>query len=467
MIKTIAKSQKPISVGMLSLGCPKTLVDSELVLGKLNPDQFKITTNMTDCDVAVLNTCTFIQEAKQESIDKIIELVELKKAGRIKGLVVLGCLFQRYSKTLQKEFREVDAFLGTGEYDKIETVFSELAQRKKLYKTNSQKPIISIGSPGYVYSAENPRVALTPKHFRYVKISEGCDHICTFCSIPSFRGKHRSRPIHDIVKEIEQLAEDGAREVILTGQDTSFYGRDLTGKYILPELLKELNKIDGIEWLRVLYLYPSCVNEAMIQAIADLPKVCNYLDMPLQHISERMLLAMKRGVAKDRTLRLINQIRKTIPGVAIRTTFIVGFPGETDRDFDELLEFMSDTRFERLGIFTYSQEDGTPAGDMGEQVPEEVKRERFDRAMQLQQTISRKNNQKLIGRDFNILVDGQSDDGSGIFYGRSEMDAPDVDGMVYLHSTKGPKHPKIKPGDFVRARVTDAKEYDLTAELIK
>ncbi len=465
MLKTASKAQKPISVGILSLGCPKTLVDSELALGRLDSARFSVTSDISHCDVAVLNTCSFIQEAKQESIDKIIELVELKKAGQIKGLVVLGCLFQRYSKTLQKEFKEVDAFVGTGEYDKIESVFSELARRKKIYRTNT-KPIIALGSPGYVYSAENSRVALTPVHFRYVKISEGCDHICTFCSIPSFRGKHRSRPVSDIVKEIEKLAAEGAKEVILTGQDTSFYGRDLTGKYILPELLNELNSIRGIKWIRVLYLYPSCVNLSMIQAIAKLPKVCNYLDMPLQHISDPMLLAMKRGVTKERTLRLVEQIRKEVPGVAIRTTFIVGFPGETDRDFNELLEFMHETKFERLGVFQYSQEDGTPAGVMKNQIPEKVKQERFKQAMQLQQKISLENNQKWIGRELDILVDGASQDYPNMFQGRSQMDAPDVDGIVYLRPSSKTKKLNLKPGDFVKAKVAAANEYDLTADLI-
>ena len=462
-------AQKKISVGMLSLGCPKTLVDSELVLGKLG--EHRLAPSITDCDVAILNTCSFIQDAKQESIDKILQLIELKKEGRIKALIVLGCLVQRYPRELQKEFQEIDAFVGTGEYNRIPEIVNRIALKKKRAVSGEEplkhravkQPLTAIGDPGYIYQGGQKRISLTPAHFRYVKISEGCDHVCTFCAIPSFRGKHRSRPIHDVIREVTSLAEQGAKEIILTGQDTTYYGLDLNGKLLLPELLRELNQIDKLKWIRLLYAYPSCVNENLMRAIGSLKKVCHYLDMPLQHISDPILRRMKRGITKARTMRIIRQFRELVPDLAIRTTFIVGFPGETELQFRELLQFIDEMRFERLGIFTFSQEDGTPSAQMNGQVPEAVKRKRFDSAMQLQQQVSRAHNEKWRGQEIDVMVDEPDPDDTSLYLARTYMDAPEVDGLVHLSV---PKSREVQPGDIVRAVVVGALDYDLTATVV-
>ncbi len=470
-MKTLINPQK-ISVGMLSLGCPKTLVDSELVLGHLDRERYTFAEQVSDCDIAFLNTCAFIEDSKEESINRILELIELKKEGRIKALVVLGCLVQRYPDALAKELKEVNAFLGTGEYAKVpevvERLSKEITQELPLAQRSNPsidryEPFTSIGRPGFVYTSGHARVALTPNHFRYVKVSEGCDHHCSFCTIPSFRGKHRSRPIEDIVIEAKALARSGCREIVLTGQDTTHFGKDYSGKFLLPDLLKELNQIDEVEWIRILYAYPLYVNDRLIEAIAGTPKVCHYLDMPLQHISDPILHSMKRGIGKARTVDLIRRLRSGIPDLAIRTTFIVGYPGETDTQFEELLDFMQEIQFERLGIFTYSQEEETPAGQMASQILKRVKQKRFSRAMELQQEISKSNNEKWIGKSMRILIDSVSDDDSDIYIGRSYMDAPEVDGNVLVKSANGKR---LKPGIFVNVRITGAEEYDLTAEVI-
>ena len=471
VIKMETDMRKKISVGMLSLGCPKTLVDSELVLGRLDRNRYAISESAADCDIALLNTCAFIEDSKQESIDRILELIELKKEGKIKALVVLGCLVQRYPDVLQKEFKQVNAFLGTGEYAKIEEVVEKLSV--EVLKENGDgyvekegrryEPFTSIGRPGYLYGATDARIALTPPHFRYVKISEGCDHHCSFCTIPSFRGRHRSRPMDDVVKEVEELARGGCKEVVLTGQDTTHYGKDYSGQFLLPDLLSRLNKIAGIEWIRILYAYPLFVNDRLIDAIATIPKVCHYLDMPLQHISDGILQSMKRGVGKARTVDLIRKLRTAIPDLAIRTTLIVGYPGETGEQFDELLQFMSEAKFERLGIFTYSQEEETPAGEMPNQIPKRIKEKRFQQAMELQQEISKKNNEKWIGHATRVLIDERSDEEPNLYRGRTYMDAPEVDGNVLV---KLPAARKLSPGDLIHVKITGALEYDLTADLI-
>lgn len=448
-----AVSQKLISVGMLSLGCPKTLVDSEVILGLLNPARFRMAPEIGDCDIALLNTCAFVQDAKQESIDYILKLAELKREGRIKAVVVLGCLVQRYVKDLERELTEVDAFVGTGDYRGINQVLEQVAHRKRLTQVGH--------APGFLYTADIGRVPLTPRHTRYIKISEGCDHVCSFCTIPSFRGKHRSRQMADILAEAERLVSEGARELVLTGQDTTYYGRDLGGRYQLPELLTKLNELKGLRWLRLLYAYPSLVDQVLIEALAGLRNMCRYLDMPLQHISDRMLRAMKRGITKEGTRRLIERLRSEIPGLAIRTTFIVGFPGETEQDFDELLDFMSEARLERLGIFMYSQEEGSGAAMLSGQVPERVKEKRFHAAMALQQTISRSINQGLIGRTLTVLVEERDEKQAGVWCGRTYMDAPEVDGTVYVKVPH--RAADLSPGDFVSATIEGAREYDLNA----
>ncbi len=436
---------------MLSLGCPKTLVDSETILGKVVGEQCDLVPSVTDCDVALLNTCAFIQDAQKESIDRILELLELKKEKRIRALIVMGCLVQRFPKQLQNEFKEVDAFIGSGEYAKIPEIVNRVANGGH---------VVSIGVPGYLATSNEARIALTPSHYRYLKISEGCDHVCTFCTIPSFRGKHRSRTIEDVVTEAKQLVDDGAKEIILTGQDTSYFGRDLEGTFLLPKLLQQLDKISGLEWIRLLYAYPSCITEDLMKTMRDSEHICHYLDMPLQHASDRMLLAMKRGITKRKTFDLIEKFRKTVPDLAIRTTFIVGFPGETGEDFEELLSFMENVKFERLGIFTYSQEEGSVAAKMPYQVAETVKQDRLERAMQLQQEISKQNNQKWLGKILQVLVEERDEKQPDLWIGRSFMDAPEVDGSVFIRT-----HKEIRPGSFHSVKITSNKEYDFLGEL--
>lgn len=455
---TISKSAqksslKPghVRIGMMSLGCSKTLVDSEHILGKLDRQRYVITGSVDECDIALLNTCAFIEDAQKESIDRMLELIEMKKKGQLKAVVVMGCMVQRFPKDLQEQLVEVDAFIGSGDYAKIPQIAENVAHGKKMF---------SVGKPGYLATSAEPRVALTPLYSRYLKISEGCDHICTFCTIPSFRGKHRSRTIDDVVAEAKQLAAQGAKEIILTGQDTTFFGKDTDGKHLLPDLLQALESVEQAEWFRVLYAYPSCVTAEMMQAIGRSKKVCHYLDMPLQHASDRMLQAMKRGITKRRTVDLIKKFRDTVPDLAIRTTFIVGFPGETEADFQELLEFIEESRFDRLGVFTYSREEGTPAGDMPNQVPDEVKKDRLDRAMRLQQKISRQNNQLWIGKTLRVLVEKPSAERKDSWLSRSYRDAPDVDANVIIKTKK-----ILKPGTFENVVIKKAEDYDLVGEL--
>ncbi|MBI3317170.1 MAG: 30S ribosomal protein S12 methylthiotransferase RimO [Candidatus Omnitrophica bacterium] len=446
----VATKPKPVRIGMMSLGCPKTLVDSEVILGKLNRVKYKLVPSVADCDVALLNTCAFIQDAQQESIDRILELVELKKEKQIRGVIVMGCLVQRFPKALQAELGEVDAFIGSGEYAKIPEIVDRVSEGSRVF---------SVGRPGYLSTSLETRVALTPGHYRYLKISEGCDHICTFCVIPRFRGKHRSRTISDVLKEAQRLADEGAKELILTGQDTTYFGRDTEGKFLLPELLKELDKIKGPEWIRLLYAYPACVTRDLMEVIQSSSKICHYLDMPLQHASDRMLQAMKRGITKRRTLDLLREFRSVVPDLAIRTTFIVGFPGETQEDFNELLEFMKEIRFERLGIFQYSQEEGSAAGRLPDQIPEKIKEERWNQAMQLQQEISLRNNQSLLRKTFKVLIEEKSEKKGEGWIGRSYMDAPEVDGNVFVNSSKS-----LQIGQFYPVTITSTREYDLVGE---
>ncbi len=446
--QALLPSTKKWRVGLMSLGCPKTLVDSELILGKLDPRKFSIAQTVADCDVALLNTCAFIGSAQEESVDQILRLIELKKEGAIQKVVVLGCLVQRFPQDLQKELKEVDAFVGSGEYDKIPQIVERVIGGEQ---------VAEIGVPGYLYTSAEARIALTPVYSRYLKISEGCDHTCAFCVIPSFRGKHRSRTLEDVVAEAERLVSEGARELILTGQDTTFFGYDLAGKFLLPDLLKKLNEIPKLKWIRILYAYPSLVSDALIDSIASLDKVCHYLDMPLQHVSDKILRSMQRGTRSDSTHKLITKLRRGIPDLALRTTFIVGYPGETEQEFRELLSVMEEVRFERLGIFTYSPEEGSLAATLPGQVSEKTKQKRLETGMLLQQKISAENNQRLLGRTLEILVEEKGEE-AGIWLGRTYMDAPEVDGTVFINAQQ------LTPGQFVSARIVGTREYDLVAE---
>ncbi|MFH0984578.1 MAG: 30S ribosomal protein S12 methylthiotransferase RimO [Candidatus Omnitrophota bacterium] len=442
---------KEIKVGMVSLGCPKTLVDSETILGKVRGAGYAIAKDIAESDVVFLNTCGFIQDAKQESIDTLLKLLELKKEGKLLAVVAVGCLVQRYVEELQKEFPEVDAFIGSGDYMRIAEVLKKVADGK---------PFVSVHNAGYLADADEARVSLTPKHSRYLKISEGCDHVCSFCVIPKLRGRYRSRRIADLLREAKQLADEGAKELIVIGQDITRFGWDYAGKCLLPELIEALGTVRDVKWVRLLYTYPATLTDEIIRAIAKSKQVCRYIDLPLQHINDKILKAMQRGGSKRQATELIRKLREMIPGVVIRTSFIVGFPGETEEDFEELLAFMSEIKFDRLGIFRYSPEEGSAAAELPGQIPEKIKEERYHRAMQLQQTVAREANRRYIGREFRVLVETQDPKDFGSWTGRSSMDAPEVDGVIHIRTQRD-----ITAGKFYTVKITDAQDYDLVGQI--
>ena len=441
----------PIRISIVSLGCPKTLVDSEVILGKLQDVRYRLVNDPGTSDVILLNTCGFIKDAKQESIDTLLRLIELKKEKKLLGLVVMGCLVQRYAAELKKEFPEVDAFIGSGDYQGIAAILKKVTAGQKL---------VSVQRAGYLARAGEKRVSLTPRFYRYLKISEGCNHTCSFCVIPMLRGKFRSRKIPDVVSEAKTLVKEGARELVLIGQDITKFGYDYAKKPLLPKLLAALEAIKGLRWIRLLYAYPSSVTDEMIQAMTRSSKICHYLDLPLQHISDRILTAMRRGFDKKKTLALVRKLRAAMPDMVLRTSFIVGFPGETEREFRELLDFMKEVKFERVGIFIYSPEQGSPAADMPRQVPEKIKKERYHRAMQLQQMISRELHQRALGRTLEVLVEAKDARRPRLWVGRSKRDAPEVDGSVFINSSQ-----RLKPGTFYPVRITDTQAYDLVGEI--
>ncbi len=411
-------------IGILSLGCPRNLVDSESILGRLNLKGYPIV-DMHQADVAIVNTCAFIDEAKRESIDTILDLAELKRQKKLRKIIVYGCLPQRYKDDLRKRLPEIDAFVGK----------------------------ISLNHDSEKYS-------LSPKHYAYLKICEGCINNCSFCVIPKIKGKFSSLNIDTVLGKIRRLVKDNVSEVNVIGQDITGYGLDLYGKLKLSWLLKKIIK-EGkdIGWIRLLYLYPNRITDDLLELIRDEPKICKYIDLPIQHINERILKLMRRGTSKSRVLTLVDKIRKTIPNVALRTSIIAGFPSETDKEFKELLNFLEDTRFERLGAFIYSREEGTDAYNFENQISRKVKIERFNAIMSLQQKISSDINKNFLGSVLDVLIDEKQ--GSQTYLGRTQYDAPEADGMVYVNSRK-----RLKPGDFVRVKITDTLEYDLTGEAI-
>jgi ribosomal protein S12 methylthiotransferase len=445
------KNEKSLRIGIVSLGCPKTLVDSEVILGKARGARYSITTDIDQSDVVLLNTCGFIKDAKEESIETLLKLLELKKEKKLMGVIVVGCLVQRYAAELQKEFPEVDGFIGSGDYMRIAEVLKKVADGKKF---------VSVHKAGYLADADETRISLTPKHSRYLKISEGCDHTCSFCVIPSLRGRYRSRHIADLLKEAKQLAEEGAKELVVIGQDITRFGCDYAGKSLLPQLLEALGTVREVKWVRLLYTYPSTLTDEILRAVAKSKQICRYIDLPLQHISDKMLTDMRRGGSKLQATVLIRKIRAMIPEVVIRTSFIVGFPGETEEDFEELLAFMRETKFERLGIFKYSREEGSAAAELPGQVPEKIKEERYHRAMQLQQEIVREVHRGFVGRELRVIVEAQDGKDPERWIGRSSMDAPEVDGSVLI-KTKKP----ITAGKFYTVKITDAQDYDLVGTI--
>ena len=435
------------TVGLVSLGCSKNRVDSEMLLGQLRERGYQIVDDPKEAEIIIVNTCGFIQSAKEESIDTLLEMAEYKQTGRLKLLLATGCLAQRYGEELREALGEADGFMGVADYKRIFEVIDE-AQK-------GERPL-AVGEGDRFYKSD--RVLTTPPYSAYVKISDGCDNRCTYCAIPLIRGKYRSRPYDDIVEECRDLAKKGVTEVTLIAQDTSRYGSDFEGKpLLLKNLLADVSAIEGIHWVRVLYCYPDTVNDELLDAIASLPKCAKYLDLPLQHINDRLLKAMNRRGDSQMIKRLLSGCRQR--GIIVRTTMIVGFPGETEEEFEELLDFVKETRFDRLGAFAYSPEENTPAAAMPDQIDEAVKQERLDRLMLLQQEISAEVMQARVGETDEVLVEGFR---HGRYYGRSLMEAPEVDGKVLFTSQK-----KLRPGEYVTVHITGASEYDLNGEAVQ
>ncbi|MDF2891410.1 MAG: rimO [Clostridia bacterium] len=434
-------------VALVSLGCSKNLVDSEVMLNILSSNSYKLTQDTNKADVIIVNTCGFIESAKQESIDHIIELGQLKNNGKCKVLIASGCLAERYKEDLMIEMPELDAVIGTGDYKNIiEVIESAMAGSK----------VVKFGNQENVDIHELPRVISTTASSTYLKIAEGCDNRCTYCIIPKLRGKYRSRRFEDIIKEAAQLAGNGIKELNVIAQDTTRYGMDLYGKYRIAELLDALSKIEGIEWIRLLYSYPDEFDDDLIDVIAENDKVCKYLDIPIQHASNKILKRMGRRTTKEEIKDLVFKLRSKIPNIALRTSLIVGFPGETESDFKELVDFVKELQFDRLGVFTYSREEDTPAFQMEEQVEQEVKLKRQERIMLLQSDISMDNNQKMVGKMIKVLIEGKE---GKKYYGRSYKDAPEIDGNVFFSSKE-----KHNIGDFTYVKIVEASEYDLIGE---
>jgi len=416
------------SVHLINLGCARNLVDSQVILGRLKQNGYRIV-DSEHSDVAIVNTCSFIEDARRESIDVILDLIDLKEQGKIKKIIVAGCLAQRYGKDLVKELKGVDAFVGTLTLDK-----------EKFH----------------------PQVTLTPKHYAYVKICESCYNKCSFCAIPKIKGQFISRTIESVVEEVKQLDSRGVKEIDIVGQDITAYGMDIYKKKCLSELLKALIPVTkNIQWIRLLYAFPAHVTDELIDLIANEEKICKYIDMPLQHISDRILRSMNRGVFQKGTLELVRKLKAKIPQGSLRTTFIVGFPGETEEDFQQLLSFVQATCFERMGVFVYSREEGTAADTLTGHVPEKIKKQRMGILMNAQREISQNAHEKFLGKTLKVLIDEKQKGEEGVYLGRSEFDAPEVDGLVYAHCRKA-----LRPGDFVDVRITASLEYDLVGDVV-
>lgn len=440
---------KKKSVYVVTLGCSKNEVDSEIMLSILNKNKYCIAKEIEDANIIIVNTCGFIESAKEESIETIWEMTKYKHEGACEHLLLAGCLAQRYSKELLEEIEEIDAIIGTGNVKELNNILDNI---------NDENKVIKIDNVDEVYLEDVDRINFS--HSAYVRISEGCDNFCTYCIIPKLRGKHRSRKMEDIIKEVKYLADNGVKEIILIAQNTSDYGIDLYGEYALYNLLDKLNEIDDIKWIRVLYLYPDNFDDKLIKSIKDNDKVLKYVDIPLQHISDGVLKRMNRRTTKENIIKLINKLRKEIPEIIVRTTFIVGFPGETEEEFNELYDFINEIRFDRLGVFTYSMEEDTPAYSLPDQIAEDIKESRRDKIMEAQRNISEEIMMSKLGNEYDVIIEEYS--GEDNFVGRTYMDSPEIDGVVYITTFED-----LKIGDFVKIRVTEYLEYDLIGELIE
>lgn len=441
-----------MKLGMVSLGCPKNLVDSEVMLGLIREKNFTVTNDPADADIIIVNTCGFIESAKEESINTILQMSEYKTQGSCRYLIVTGCLSQRYADELAQSIPEVDAFVGTECFTDISWVIEQVMDGKKVLhmtRNTAEQPV------------EMPRMLTTPEYMAYLKIAEGCDNCCSYCIIPKLRGPYTSRPYEAVMAEAKELAASGIKEIIVVAQDTTRYGEDLYGKLMLPQLLKDLNDLEGIEWIRVMYCYPNNFTDELIEAFATLPKVCKYVDLPLQHASNSLLASMNRYDTKEQVEALLKKLRTSIPGIVIRTTFIVGFPGETEADFEELKEFVAAQRFENAGVFKYSQEEGTVAGAMPNQIPEEVKENRYHELMALQAEISEELHQDLEGQELYVVIEGFDEENPSLAVSRSYREAPDIDGSIFVENADN-----LHIGDFTKVRILQGFTYELVAEQI-
>ena len=447
-----------MKIGIVSLGCPKNLVDSETMLGLIHEENYEITNDPSEAEIIIVNTCGFIESAKEESIDTILQMAEYKKSGSCKYIIVTGCLSQRYAEELFSELPEADAIAGVEVYDEIGSIIKRVMNGERFIMLERSKPDV-------IYTSKEtflPRILTTPSYTAYLKIAEGCDNCCSYCAIPKIRGPYRSKPMEQVLKEAKALADNGVKELIVVAQDTTRYGEDLPGgKLLLADLLKELNKIESLKWIRVMYCYPNNFTDELIETFASLDKVCKYVDLPLQHASNRLLASMNRYDTREEVETLLAKLRKRIPGIVIRTTFIVGFPGETDDDFEELKEFVEQQRFENAGVFAYSQEEGTVAGAMPNQIPDEIKQERYHELMALQAQISEEIHKDTEGQTLEVLVEGIEEDGSGLHYGRSYREAPDIDGLVFIENPGD-----IKPGCFIKVNILQGFTYESVGERI-
>lgn len=446
-------------VGFISLGCPKNLVDSEVMMGRLQASGYEITADAGEADTIVVNTCGFIDSAKQESIEAILEAAKLKTEGGATRLIVAGCLVERYRDELKAEMPEVDAFIGTNQINDILAVCDPQTNTRSL-------PVLPLGnqSATYLYDESTPRVLATPQHYAFIKIAEGCDRPCAFCFIPQMRGHFRSRRFGSIVAEAHQLAEEGVKELILVAQDSSRYGEDLEKQDALAQLLRELSHTEGIEWVRVMYTYPTHISDAFLDVMAEESKAVKYLDIPLQHAAQNVLRLMKRGGNRESLERLIQRVRARVPDIGVRTTFITGFPGETDEDFAELLQFVKNVEFDRVGVFTYSDEEGTPAYDLPNKVDPKIAKQRRDRLMKEQSRISLRRHKAMVGQTVRVMFEGEANESELLWQGRLETQAPDIDGCVLINDA--PEGFVPLAGEMVNVLITEAQQYDLVGRIV-
>ncbi|MBR0293742.1 MAG: 30S ribosomal protein S12 methylthiotransferase RimO [Acidaminococcaceae bacterium] len=460
-----------MKLGLISLGCPKNLVDSEVMLGIIEKYDIEITNDPEAAEIIIVNTCGFIESAKQESIETILSMAAYKTEGCCRHLIVTGCLAQRYAQDLFRDMPEIDALVGTNVFKDIDRVIDRVMQGERVMhlKDDDLLPLpgagqtlkVSLSGSGLPQGKEiqaDPRKLTTPPYLAYLKIAEGCDNFCSFCAIPLIRGRYTSKPYEQVMAEAKDLADRGVKELVVIAQDTTRYGQDLYGKLRLAELLRDLNDIPGLKWIRVLYSYPNTFTDELIEAYATLPKVCHYVDLPLQHASDRLLHAMRRRDKLEETKNLLKKLRERIPDIVIRTTFIVGFPGETEEDFAILKEFVVEQKFENAGVFQYSREENTAAAAMPDQIPEEVKQDRYDELMAIQAGISEETHRAMEDRELEVVVEGYEEGEENLAVARSYREAPDIDGSIFVENAAG-----LKPGDFIRVRIEQGFAYEVVA----